>query len=251
MPLHLPEVELIAVDGRGDAKGIILTLNALKKCAAHASFHSVKLLSPVKPELPDFITYVPIRYLADTHDYCGFMVAELGEFVEARFCLSIHWDGFIIRPEKWNPRFLDYDYIGAPWPPEWKDRNVRVGNGGFSLRSKRLLELGKDLDFSQSTSGLEDNFLCIEQRDFLLSKGIKYAPPEIAVQFSWENPVPEGQRANAFGIHGKHEANIADLRALHAATRPDLKILSHDEEHRLRRKPLNRIRKVFGLPVKY
>lgn len=251
MALHLPEVELVAVDGRGDAKGIILTLNALNKCASHASFHSVKLLSPVKPELPAGITHVQIRAIADTHDYCSFMISELADFVTAPFCLSIHWDGFIVRPEKWNPAFLDYDYIGAPWPPEWKDRNIRVGNGGFSLRSKRLLDAGKTLDFSGSPSGLEDNFLCIEQRDLLLSRGIKYAPPEIAVQFSWENPVPEGRREDAFGIHGKHEANIADLRALHAANRPDLKILSHDEENRVRRKPLNRIRKALGLPIRY
>ena len=38
----------------------------------------------------------------------------------------------------WRPEFLDYDYIGAVWPHVLDKYNV--GNGGFSLRSKALLE---------------------------------------------------------------------------------------------------------------
>ncbi len=37
--------------------------------------------------------------------------------------------------------FLQYDYVGAPWPPNQNDNSYGVGNGGFSLRSKsKMLE---------------------------------------------------------------------------------------------------------------
>lgn len=35
--------------------------------------------------------------------------------------------------EKWNPKFLNYDYIGAPFS------NKEVGNGGFSFRDRKLM----------------------------------------------------------------------------------------------------------------
>ena len=35
--------------------------------------------------------------------------------------------------------FLEYDYIGAPWPKHQKDNLLCVGNGGFSLRTKDIM----------------------------------------------------------------------------------------------------------------
>lgn len=39
-------------------------------------------------------------------------------------------------------QFLDYDYVGAPWEEKYKDipprNDVRVGNGGLSIRDVRL-----------------------------------------------------------------------------------------------------------------
>jgi hypothetical protein len=35
--------------------------------------------------------------------------------------------------------FLEWDYIGAPWPKKYKINNHSVGNGGFSLRSKSVM----------------------------------------------------------------------------------------------------------------
>lgn len=36
-------------------------------------------------------------------------------------------------------KFLQYDYVGAPWPPEKNINNMHVGNGGFSLRKVSTL----------------------------------------------------------------------------------------------------------------
>jgi hypothetical protein len=56
--------------------------------------------------------------------------------------LVAQWDGFVWQHRMWDPAFLDYDYIGAPWPAHLtrgeQHRNHRVGNGGFSLRSRKL-----------------------------------------------------------------------------------------------------------------
>jgi len=35
--------------------------------------------------------------------------------------------------------FLEYDYIGAPWPLHQNENKLQVGNGGFSLRNRELM----------------------------------------------------------------------------------------------------------------
>ena len=35
--------------------------------------------------------------------------------------------------------FIEYDYVGAPWPKHQRDNLMCVGNGGFSLRSKNIM----------------------------------------------------------------------------------------------------------------
>jgi hypothetical protein len=42
---------------------------------------------------------------------------------------------------RWRDAFLEYDYIGASWL-QFDD-----GNGGFSLRTRRLMELCRDPAF--------------------------------------------------------------------------------------------------------
>ena len=78
--------------------------------------------------------------------------------------LVIQDDGHIVNPSLWDEEFLKYDYIGLPWPFEdsWIEKQLkeqrpiirkvypknRVGNGGFSLRSRKFLEFSdsfKDL----------------------------------------------------------------------------------------------------------
>ncbi len=35
--------------------------------------------------------------------------------------------------------FINWDYIGAPWPKNQNDNSFKVGNGGFSLRTKQTM----------------------------------------------------------------------------------------------------------------
>src|SRR6516165_4965582 len=41
---------------------------------------------------------------------------ELPKYIETEFMLFIEWDAGIHNPKRWSSIFLEYDYIGAPWP---------------------------------------------------------------------------------------------------------------------------------------
>lgn len=147
--LQLPDVTLIAATSTEADE----TQAALLHCAGYANFGAVKMLI-LGSELPrsrhagvEYVT-IPSTEFLGYQGYQRFMIEELNAYVETGHCLVVQADGFICDPSRWRDQFLGYDYIGAPWPEciadydGWVvrlDRN-RVGNGGFSLRSKKLLE---------------------------------------------------------------------------------------------------------------
>ena len=107
---------------------------------------------------------------------------------------------------------MKYDYIGAPWAyveDAYIDpfgNHHRVGNGGFSLRSKKLLCVAKDLDLEwKQYYGFyhEDGFFCCHHRSKYESVGCKFAPIEVAAQFSHETMVSENYGNIPFGFHGR------------------------------------------------
>lgn len=125
--------------------------------------------------------------------------------IETDFVLIAQMDGFIINPSAWSDDFLKYDYIGAPWP------DGIVGNGGFCLRSKKLLDALKDISkiFSDERYHPEDLYICKTKRNLLETEyGIKFAPFEVANRFSVENRPYMGQ----FGFHGKYVLNQLFIR---------------------------------------
>lgn len=146
-------------------------------------------------------------------EYSHAMIFKLKDYVETDYCITIQDDGFIVNPESWNPMWLNYDYIGAPWPmpqDEFSYRTpdgkvMRVGNGAVSLRSKKLLELPYDLECTWRQyfgNANEDGFLCCHNRRLLQQFGIKFAPLHIAKWFSREHEIPENQDVDKpFGFH--------------------------------------------------
>ena len=64
------------------------------------------------------------------------VVFDLGDHIDTEFALLIHPDGFVVHPECWKDEWLNYDYIGEPWPLpndhfSYRDINgvlQRVGN---------------------------------------------------------------------------------------------------------------------------
>ena len=124
-------------------------------------------------------------------NYCRFIVKDLLIQVQTSHVLVAQWDGYVLNDEAWQNEWLDYDYIGAVWP------DGIIGNGGFSLRSRRLLEALQDKRF-EAPFYPEDEKICRNWRPALESEfGMKFAPPEVASAFSVEG----GRYTGQFGFH--------------------------------------------------
>lgn len=145
-------------------------------------------------------------------DYNRFMLFGLCDFVgdEVSHVMTVHADGYALHPEKWTIEFLEYDYIGAPWPG-WMvpDRSLAVGNGGFSLRSQKFLRAWRgehpNSRWWSDPRKSEDVWACRTNRAYYESKGIRFAPIELAARFSMEHPIeelPNATIADSFGFHG-------------------------------------------------
>lgn len=144
----------------------------------------------------------------DYKAYNHFILYRLKDYIKSDFVLIVQNDGYVIRPQKWTDEFLKYDYIGAPWPKNIhfteSGENVRVGNGGFTLRSRKMLDIMTDLNlpFSDFETGFfhEDGVVCVYYRDILLKNNIKFAPVEIASLFSRERWCSDS-KIFTFGFH--------------------------------------------------
>lgn len=144
-------------------------------------------------------------------DYSWWVLKNLSKYVQTDFALCVQWDSCIINPELWDDEFLKYDYIGAPWA---FDSINRVGCGGWSLRSRKLLELCSMLPYVKTGNkelDNEDYHFCITHYQYMVDNGIKFAPLELARKFGVEHPIPEApHRYNdlstykSFGFHSEY-----------------------------------------------
>ena len=147
MKIDLPQITLVAVA----CIRVQETVKAIEKSCLGVNFGAVKLITN-EEICGDFFETVQIKKL-DYEEYNRFVVFELHKYIDTEFALIIQDDGFVTGPHQWRGEFLDYDYIGAPWPLPTDDFSyrdpfgnlIRVGNGGFSLRSKKLLALPTEL----------------------------------------------------------------------------------------------------------
>lgn len=216
--LKLENITLVSVT----SVNVDRTIRALKHSMKGVDFGEVILLTD-KDVSPDDIKTIKI----DSLDYIGyskFIVYELYKFINTEFALIIQDDGFVTNPEKWDSEFLKYDYIGAPFPiPQPNDKIsyrdpfgnlVRVGNGGFSLRSKKLLSLPSKLDLEwKPYFGFynEDGFFAVHNKHLLEENGCVFAPVEVAAMFSVESDTIETQGKTQFGFHGKDNKHFRTI----------------------------------------
>lgn len=199
--VQIPSISLVAVA----CTKVPETIAAIRKCQAQMKFNKSILFTHEDVDA-EGIEIVKIDKL-DYKGYNEFVACKLWQYIGTDFALVVQNDGYILDGSQWNNEFFDYDYIGAPWPPDThftKDgTEIRVGNGGFSFRSRKLLRaptiLG--LEFTDMGSGFwhEDGFLCVHYRKELEASGIKFAPVELAAQLSTELQVPETRKS--FGGH--------------------------------------------------
>ena len=212
----IPQVTLCCVDSRSHQ----LALRALERCRSNLEFaRTIFLTDAIPPNIdipPDIhvIASGPI----DSHDaYSKIILKDLFGHIATSHVLVIQWDGYVVHPEVWTDDFLHCDYIGAPWPNG--HGGYSVGNGGFSLRSRKLLEALQDDRFSARTDA-EDVTICELHRSSLESQyGIQFGNVELARRFSYEmGPLPNGKTLGFHGafnlIHFESEAEIAAIASM-------------------------------------
>ena len=141
----LPNVTLCALT----SVDIPATVKALEYSCRGIDFGDVVLVTDRRPShLPENIRYSHTTKLENINDFNYKMVYELGSHIHTDFAMIVHADGFIVHPECWRDEFLDYDYIGSPWPlpPE--------GDNTFRKEGNRLTVTGITLNEAESREDL-------------------------------------------------------------------------------------------------
>jgi hypothetical protein len=202
--LILPQITLCCIDTQFPQ----LALYALKRSLQGIRFGDVIFITTHKGvesngPLPPEIRIVEIEPIRNVEEYSRFVLTSISAHIKTSHVLLIQWDGHIINPQAWSDGFLDYDYIGAPWLQ--KDGSKIVGNGGFSLRSRKLIDalLSEDMQIHHP----EDCCIARTNRALLEERyGIRFAEPAIADMFAFEFTKP---KAPTFGFHGLY--NFPDV----------------------------------------
>lgn len=194
----LPQITLCSIDTRHPH----LALQALSQSMRAIKFGDIvfittsNIISTYNTPLPPGIRIAIIDTINNIEEYSLFVLTKLSEYIRTPYALVIQWDGYVINPEVWSDEFCNYDYIGAPWLQ--KDGSKLVGNGGFSLRSQRLLKV-----FTHENLQLhhpEDDCIAKTNRKLLENHfKIRFAPPAIADMFAFEFTTA---KAKTFGFHG-------------------------------------------------
>jgi Protein of unknown function (DUF5672) len=190
--LALPQVTLCAAT----SVNVEATFRALEASLGQVDFADCLLFtdSPVQPRHPA-IRVVPIQRLVSAQAYSEFLFKHLADHVATSHCLVVQWDGHVLDAGRWDAAFLNHDFIGASWP-HFRDGH-NVGNGGFSLRSRRLLQMCQSPRFRVAHP--EDITIGRTHRAWLESHGLRFASSALADRFSAERA---GDPLNSFGYHG-------------------------------------------------
>lgn len=232
--LHLPDVTIFTFCWGTEHVG--LSLRSMLVAMDQASFDKrILITDPSKTDMSLFEAIIN-RYDIEVYDmsvdlnsnlqdddsnrsgFCESFVQQTNRYITGDFCLNIQHDSTIIDSSKWDNRFLNYDYIGAPWPMDIiqasdmvankLDRipNV-VGNGGFSLRTRKFVEESSTLEWKHKN---EDLNICVFNYHNMVDAGIKFAPPQLAAKFSVEHPTLYKTfyrdylfSYHSFGFHGE------------------------------------------------
>jgi hypothetical protein len=206
--LDLKDITLIAYTSVKLEK----TVAALEYSSKDINFGCIKLVSDIKPNnLPSKITHSYTKKISNIDEWNYAMVYDLGNHVDTKYAILIHDNGFIVNPSSWREEFLDYDYIGAPWPLptdnfSYRDINgniIRAGNS-VSLRSKRLMDLPSKIKMEwKPFHGYynEDGFIAVNNRHIFIEHEMKFGDLDVAKYFSHETELPETKNITPFAFH--------------------------------------------------
>tara|TARA_R110002094_G_scaffold213186_1_gene183666 strand:+ start:476 stop:1141 length:666 start_codon:yes stop_codon:yes gene_type:complete len=212
--LELPDVTLAILT----SVGIKPSIQAMQHSCKGINWDRVKFISHERPEyLPTSIEFSKCPKMNNIDEWNKASIYELPKHIDTEFVMLIHADGFVVNPESWRDEFLDYDYVGAPWPLPTDDFSykdiqgevIRVGNS-VSLRSKTLLEvpIRENLEWKPFYGNYnEDGFICVNYRHEYLRAGCEFADINLAKHFSHETMIPEIAGIKPFAFHRHHGTN--------------------------------------------
>lgn len=198
-----------------------LAAYALDKSRRGLRFERIILFSDVKPRyLPSDIEYIE-AHVDSKESYNLFMLRKLLHYINTQYVLNVETDGYIMNGQYWDDKWLEYDYVGAPWiaGPTYASRS-RVGNSGCCLRSLKILRIISELstddrirEFKQLYYTIpNDVFISYFIYDDLISSGMKFAPLDIAARFSTE--VRTEYTVSSFGCHSEPDSDRVYEREL-------------------------------------
>ncbi len=204
----LRQVTLCCVDTRTPE----LALYAMRRCMAHLAFARCVLISTDAARALDLdgIELVTIAPLRSIDDYSQYVLKGMAPLLDTSHMLLIQWDGFVRDAQLWTDDFLAFDYIGAPWVSG--ELAGQVGNGGFTLRSRKLLQALQSEHLEAHNP--EDLCLAITHRETLQRDfGIRFADLPTAQRFACER----GPWRPAFGFHAMFNLpNVLTAAEMHA-----------------------------------
>lgn len=218
MKLQLPTVTCMIVDGVNAHRA----KNVIEKCKSIADFGAVKLLTHLPVDSEHRVEIMPLNSLVAYSIWC---LTEMYKHFDTSHVLIVQRDGWILNPQRWNDGWLKYDYI-APLFVQHDD----VGSGGFSMRSKRLMqaaairigewdgteEHAQKLQVEKARS-YEDGVLSLN----MLGMGFDFAPKEEAGKFGQGgNKNPLYYHPHPWGFHGDkqeidHETGFVSPICIH------------------------------------
>ena len=194
--LDLSRVTLLVVETRAHK----ISKRVIEDCLHRCNFGDVLIFT----DKPGLIPIAGARYIAvpdfpNKREAGAYYYGRAMAHVKTDFALLFEWDAGIFDENRWLPEFFKYDYIGAPWNINPRDPTVHhdVGNGGFTLMSKRLghyicenvrrFPVYTDMDVSRT-----------HRASYELA-GFRWPDRHLAGKFSWE--LVARDREN-FGFHG-------------------------------------------------
>lgn len=191
-PIYLPNLSIVIID----CVAHDLTRLALRDTLKCIEPKTVLIYSDDGPKIAKDLNLQSCHYYPflakSTQEVAVPLWFNLASDLYTSHALHIQYDSWALNSWAWKYDFLSYDYIGAPWP--WHQA-YKVGNGGFSIRSKRLIDRVAQEMLVETP---EDDWLCRRARPDLERQSFTWAPESIARLFSFERDLPH----RTFGFHG-------------------------------------------------
>ena len=243
------KLTVVAIYGHNDGSAAI---PSLVHSVAQLEGSRGLLISREKPaSLPAHIEWkmvCPLNYA----QYSVFVMHSLYSYIDTEYCLIVQEDSWVLDGNNLKEEHYQYDYIGAPchaaitgssvvFGYEWVNEPDRIiiQNGGFSFRSKKLLEaLNKNGLIHQPTADLriwnEDVQITGFYRGALEGLGIRFAPDDVSKRFAIEYMVPQIHLDVLFddlvGSHGQSRKMISDNHVVADITLPQIKYSYREQE---------------------